>query len=210
MRVVDVCRVVAEFRREHAPGAILVATMSAMFALDELGESRLRIDSVPLMGGAAGLGLGLALAQPARTVFVLDGDASLLMELGGLVTVANAAPGRFVHMVVNNATQFAGLFNLARPGGGTPGCDFTAVARGAGYRVVRRIADTGALHDMLATSSAVTGPVFIELVVEPDGRRFGPGNPQPAIPDLQFTRMREAVVRLRGELAVDRPGRGIA
>lgn len=126
MSTAKACEVIQDSRGE----AIVVSTMGAMNAMDKISSDPLNVACVPLMGGAASLGLGLALAQPGRPVFVLDGDASLLMELGGLVAVAQAAPGKYVHFLFNNSTQFSGLGNLDTPGaqsrplggvsGGTP------------------------------------------------------------------------------------------
>ena len=54
------------------------------------------------MGSASTIGLGIALAQPQRKVIVVDGDGSLLMQLGSLVTIAGAAPANFFHFVFEN------------------------------------------------------------------------------------------------------------
>ena len=50
------------------------------------------VDVVGAMGSASSIALGIALAQPGRKVIVMDGDGSLLMQLGSLVTIAGAAP----------------------------------------------------------------------------------------------------------------------
>src|SRR5215208_4772289 len=60
------------------------------------------IDVVGAMGSASSIGLGIALAQPARKVIVMDGDGSLLMQLGSLVTIAGAAPENYYHFVFDN------------------------------------------------------------------------------------------------------------
>ena len=93
MNLTQACAVVAQ---QRPIDSLLVATMGAMFAFDRIelevagGDASQRppgrISSVPLMGGAAGLGLGLSLAMPERAVVVVDGDASLLLELGGAGT----------------------------------------------------------------------------------------------------------------------------
>ena len=54
------------------------------------------------MGGAAMVGLGLALAQPARPVVVITGDGEQLMGLGGLATIAVKRPGNFTLVVLDN------------------------------------------------------------------------------------------------------------
>ena len=71
------------------PGAISVATMRGVAGWHARGGAdELHIDCIGCMGGAASLGLGLALAQPERKVIVVDGDGSLLMQLGVLAGIA--------------------------------------------------------------------------------------------------------------------------
>lgn len=187
-------------REAHSPQAVLVATMSAQFALDALGETRRRIDSVPLMGGAAGLGLGIALARPELPVIVVDGDASLLMELGSLVTVAQNRPRRYLHLVVNNGVQFNGLTNLPRPSA-DPDLDFCALALAAGYAQALRMDNLAALAQALPALLQAQGPCLVDLAVRADAGLIGAQRPQPILPDLQFVRMRMGVRKLRAELA---------
>jgi sulfopyruvate decarboxylase subunit beta len=66
------------------------------------------------MGLASSIGLGIALAQPQRKVVVIDGDGSVLMNLGGLTTLARSRPNNLVHLVFDNET-------LLSVGGGAPG-----------------------------------------------------------------------------------------
>ena len=108
MTIDEACRAVILSRGD----AIVIATMGAMGALDRLDVGQPRLSCVPLMGGAAALALGIALAHPNEKVIVLDGDASLLMELGVLVTVAGSRPRNFHHFVIENGVQFAGMSNL--------------------------------------------------------------------------------------------------
>ncbi|HYM48994.1 MAG TPA: thiamine pyrophosphate-dependent enzyme [Candidatus Limnocylindrales bacterium] len=101
------------------------------------------------MGLASSLGLGIALAQPDRKVVVLDGDGSVLMNLGGLTTMARYAPPNLVHIVFDNQV-------LLSVGGGAPGgynwfttatstgSDLAAIATAAGIRrsqLVRELGD---------------------------------------------------------------------
>ena len=87
-------------------GSLIVPTMNANnvgFGLPSITtDQNLDLPLSGAMGKAANLGLGLALAQPGRRVMVLDGDGSLLMNLGSLVTTANKAPRNFYHFLFNN------------------------------------------------------------------------------------------------------------
>ncbi|MBV1703107.1 MAG: hypothetical protein KGQ46_14965 [Hyphomicrobiales bacterium] len=200
MKIAQACNAIAAARKQYCPQAPLVATMTAQFMFDMLGETERRIDSVPLMGGAAGLGLGLALARPDLPVIVVDGDSSLLMELGGLVTVVQNKPSKFIHFVMNNGVQFNGITNIPRPGS-EAACDFAAMARAAKYQDARRIDTTDALIAALPEILAQNGTTFVELIVEADDRRIGPATPQPLLPAFQFVRMRQGVQKLKAVLA---------
>lgn len=200
MKLGQACAAIAAARKQVCPEAPLVATMSSQFAFDMLGETERRIDSVPLMGGAAGIGLGLALARPDLPVIVVDGDASLLMELGGLVTVAYNKPQRFIHFVARNGVQFNGLRNLPNAGS-EPTCDFAGMAKSAGYRYSQRFEDADALAAALPQLFKQEGATFVELTLEPDPARVGADAPQPLLPPMQFVRMRQAVQKLKATLA---------
>jgi len=81
------------------------------------------------MGLASSMGLGVALAQPDRPVVVIDGDGSLLMNLGSLTTIARYAPGNLTHIVFDNESLLSvGGFPTAT----STGSDLAAMARGAG------------------------------------------------------------------------------
>src|ERR1700693_4079782 len=66
------------------------------------------------MGLASSIGLGIALSKPSRKVVVIDGDGSVLMNLGGLTTIARSRPKNLVHLIFDNET-------LLSVGGGAPG-----------------------------------------------------------------------------------------
>ena len=200
MKLGHSCAAIAAARKQICPDAPLVATMSAQFAFDMLGETHRRIDSVPLMGGAAGIGLGISLAKPGIPVIVVDADSSLLMELGGLVTVAHNKPQHFIHFVMNNGVQFNGIVNLPNPGS-EPTCAFAAMASAAGYPSVHRIDSMEALGALLPKLLTEPGAYFVELIVEADPRRVSSETPQPMIPEIQFVRMRHAVRSLKAALA---------
>jgi phosphonopyruvate decarboxylase len=201
MTLIEACAVVA---KQRPSDSLLVATMGAMFAFDRIdieaagGDASRRplgrISSVPLMGGAAGLGLGLALAMPERAVVVVDGDASLLLELGGLVTVANARPDHFLHVVIRNGTQFSGLGNLATL---QPSLSFAGLAREAGYTHTEVIDSAETWARRFTELLSQPGPTFVELMVEQVPPRTGSGFELPEMPDLQFSRMGKELTALQ-------------
>jgi thiamine pyrophosphate-dependent acetolactate synthase large subunit-like protein len=78
------------------------------------------------MGMASSIGLGLALARPDRRVFVLDGDGSLLMNLGSLATIGLLRPANLVLVVMDNE-EYATTGGQATPT--AHGADLAAAAR---------------------------------------------------------------------------------
>ncbi|MCC6891071.1 MAG: thiamine pyrophosphate-binding protein [Hyphomicrobiales bacterium] len=116
--------------------------------------------------GAMGLGsshaLGLALGCPDRRVIVLDGDGSLLMNLGTLVTIGAAAPTNLIHFVCRNGTYEA---NGGHPIP-QPDVDFGGLARAAGYAQVADFHTLAAFEAALPQLLARDGPSFAVLHVE--------------------------------------------
>jgi sulfopyruvate decarboxylase subunit beta len=103
------------------------------------------------MGLASSLGLGIALAQPDRRVVVIDGDGSVLMNLGGLTTLARYAPPNLTHIVFDNESLLSvGGFPTAT----STGSDLAGIARSAGIVSARTVATldefTAAAHQDLA------------------------------------------------------------
>ena len=81
------------------------------------------------MGLASSLGLGIALAQPDRDVVVIDGDGSVLMNLGTFTTMARYAPPNLTHLVFDNESLLSvGGFPTAT----STGSDLAGIARSAG------------------------------------------------------------------------------
>src|SRR6266511_4023212 len=104
------------------------------------------------MGLASSIGLGIALAQPEREVVVVDGDGSVLMNLGGLTTMARYAPSNLTHIVFDNESLLSvGGFPTAT----STGSDLAAIARGAGIRDGVTVTDVGELAE--AVRKAVAG-----------------------------------------------------
>src|SRR5262245_66218491 len=118
------------------------------------------------MGLASSHGLGLALGRPDKRVIVLDGDGSLLMNLGSLVTVAEAAPRNFIHFVCENGTYEA---NGGHPIPNRGKVDFAGFARAAGYRSVHAFTDQRVFDQQVGAILAEQGPVFVDLKVQPSG-----------------------------------------
>src|SRR5687768_9918650 len=166
----------AALRRVRRADDVVIATMAAARVWMELGTHPLDFIFVPSsMGHATSFALGIALAQPKRRVIVCNGDGSMLMNLGSLVTIAAQAPPNLVVLVLDN-----GVYEVtgAQP---VPGrVDFTAVARSCGFGSVFRFS----VRDEWAANAdrilGAKGPVFAVLDIAPVIGRAGPKSPGPA------------------------------
>jgi sulfopyruvate decarboxylase subunit beta len=89
------------------------------------------------MGLASSIGLGLAMHAPRERVIVLDGDGSVLMNLGTFATLARYRPKNMVHVVFDNGSLLStGGFDSHTTAGTT---DLAAIARGAGIEHVASV-----------------------------------------------------------------------
>ncbi|HVT39126.1 MAG TPA: thiamine pyrophosphate-dependent enzyme [Gemmatimonadaceae bacterium] len=128
MRRLDAMQAVYEdLKRE---GCVVVTIMGAVAAeLQSLGHRPNFFYLQHAMGLASSMGLGIALSRPELKVVVFDGDGSVLMNLGGLTTLARYRPRNLVHVVFDNESLLSvGGFPTAT----STGSDLAAIARGAG------------------------------------------------------------------------------
>lgn len=111
---------------------VVVTIMGAVSAeLQSLGHRPNFFYLLHAMGLASSMGLGIALSRPELKVVVLDGDGSVLMNLGGLTTMARYAPPNLVHVVFDNESLLSvGGFPTAT----STGSDLAAIAAASGIR----------------------------------------------------------------------------
>jgi sulfopyruvate decarboxylase subunit beta len=113
------------------------------------------------MGLASSMGLGIALSRPELTVIVLDGDGSLLMNLGGLTTLARYRPKNLVHVVFDNESLLSvGGFPTAT----STGSDLAAIATAAGVPRAATVTTIEAFQQ--AFTAAVRGRELTTLVAK--------------------------------------------
>jgi sulfopyruvate decarboxylase subunit beta len=177
---------------KHRGDAISVTTMQAAYPWHAAGQtSAFHIEAVACMGSASSLGLGLALGAPDRRVMVLDGDGSLLMQLGSLVTIGAAAPAKFFHFVFSNG-YYESSGNQPVPGAGR--FDLVAMAKAAGYRFAVRYEQADELDRALPALFLREGPILIDLIIARDD----------ATPRWSGVPMAEMVRTLRSDLGTER------
>lgn len=113
------------------------------------------------MGLASSMGLGLALALPREKIVVLDGDGSLLMNLGTLSTMARYRPGNLLHIVFDNESLLSvGGFPTAT----STGTDLAAVASACGIPAVAEVRTLDQLKE--GVRRALAGATLTTLVAK--------------------------------------------
>ncbi len=142
------------------------------------------------MGAASLVGLGLAQAQPKRTVVVITGDGEQLMGLGGLATIAVAKPANLVIVVIDNNHFGETGMQTSHTG---RGLDLSAVAKACGFGETRTVSDMGGVDEIeRALHTQATGPRLFVVKVKAE-------NPPRSLPS------RDAVYaknRFRGHLGL--------
>ena len=114
------------------------------------------------MGGAAMIGLGLAIAQPDRRVLVITGDGEMLMGIGGLATIAVRRPANLALCVIDNQRYGeTGMQETATE----HGVDLAAMAAGAGFAETATVYDEAALAAAVPMLLGAPGPVFAAIKV---------------------------------------------
>jgi len=155
---------------------VVVSTMTVIAPWREKAATERDLRNLGFMGGASTFGLGVALARPDVPVWVLDGDGSLAMQLGSLLTIANATPRRFLHVVFHN-----GVYDTsgAQPVLSEGRMSFCGLAEGAGYVKAVRFDDVETFDASLDELLEVDGPVLVELMTEPLNRPYQRSAPAP-------------------------------
>ena len=122
--------VVQALLRDRGDLVVVAGLGATAWDVASLGDHALDFPLWGAMGGAAMLGLGLALAQPERTVLVLTGDGEMLMVLGSLATIAVQRPRNLRLVVIDN--QVYGETGR-QPTHTALGTDLAAVALACGF-----------------------------------------------------------------------------
>lgn len=130
------------------------------------------------MGKVADVALGIAIARPDRRVLAIDGDGALMMNLGGLITVAGMDPKNFCYVILQDNAY---LTTGGQPVPGKGNVDFATIAKGSGFANCYNFEDLEEFSSLFQSLLEMPGPTFINLRVEnpaqlptaPRSRGFG-------------------------------------
>lgn len=142
--------------------AIIATTGKCGRELFTLADRPQHLYQVGSMGGASGMGLGVAL-NSKRPVVVLDGDGAALMKLGSLATIGAYAPENLVHVILDNGVHDStgGQATVSAS------VDFAAIALACGYRRAASCASLEGFEHALRRAFAQAGPTLIHLRIAP-------------------------------------------
>jgi sulfopyruvate decarboxylase subunit beta len=187
----------------HRNDAVVVTTMGMVRPWGHYSNSDLDFASADsAMGHAADLALGIALAQPGRKVVCLNGDGSMLMTLGTLVTAVQSGATNLILFVIENGTyEITGN----QPVPGTGFVDFVAMARAAGFQRTFSFDDPVEYQTQLPAALGGDGPVLIAVRVEPGLEGPLSRTPREQARYLQVS-LAESARRLRDTLTASETG----
>ena len=153
-------RLVAQLKNEEA---VVGGIGNSNFDLYGAGRRPQNFYMLGSMGLACPIALGVALAQPKRRVVALEGDGSILMQLGSLATIANVAPKNLVIVVWDN-----GMYQItgSQPAATAGRADLVEIARGAGIANSAWAADEDDFERIIARALSEDGPWFIAARVD--------------------------------------------
>jgi thiamine pyrophosphate-dependent acetolactate synthase large subunit-like protein len=133
---------------------------SATYDVAAAGDHPLNLYLWGAMGGAAMIGLGLALAQTDRRVAVITGDGEALMGLGALATIGVKQPKNLVIVVLDNGHY--GETGM-QPSHTTGGADLVAIAKGCGFPDALALTDQAGVAHVRDLMHAGKGPILVNV-----------------------------------------------
>lgn len=135
------------------------------YSIREGRSTKREFYNIGAMGCAQSIGLAIAL-EKKEDVFVLDGDGSLLMQMGGLATIGHHQPGNYYHIVFDNGAHDST--------GGQSTCsdtvDFAEVAYSCNYRYAKVVVDRDELTESIDELRDIGGPAMIVVKVKKGAR----------------------------------------
>ena len=154
--------VVAELLADRGDMLVVAGLGAPVWDCTAAGDHPLTFPLWGAMGGAAAMGLGLAMAQPDRRVLVITGDGEILMGLGSLLTIGVQRPENLVVVVCDNERYGETGMQLTHTAGGL---DLPAMALAAGFVSGKCIRSDNEFKALLPRIRLSTGPAFWSIKI---------------------------------------------
>jgi thiamine pyrophosphate-dependent acetolactate synthase large subunit-like protein len=155
-------KVAAEILKQRGDALVVTGLGAPTWDAAAAGDSAFNFYTWGGMGGAAMIGLGLALARPARRVLVITGDGELLMGLGSLATIAVQKPRNLAVIVMDNERYGeTGMQDTHT----RFGVDLAGMAKAAGFRAAGTVYTAPQLKAWIPRLYKQAGPVFAAIKV---------------------------------------------
>ena len=155
-------KVVAQILKDRGDALVVTGLGSTCWDAAAAGDSPHNFYVWGAMGGAAMIGLGLALAQPERRVLVLTGDGEMLMGLGGLATIAVQRPPNLSLVVIDNERYGETGMQSTHT---RFGVDLAGIAQAAGFPHSTCVYAEDELRALIPTLYNDSGPTFAVVKV---------------------------------------------
>ena len=163
-------RAVAKALLAGRDGLVVVGGLgSCAWDITDAGDHDLNFPLWGAMGGAAAIGLGLALAQPENRVLVLTGDGEMLMGMGTLATIALQKVRNLAVVVLDNERYGETGMQQTHTAFGV---DLPEMAAAAGFAVTGTVSDQAGLDEALPVILGGPGPVFYTIKVRAEALDF--------------------------------------
>ena len=155
----------AQLLKGRGDALVVTGLGSTTYDAFAAGDSPLTFYLWGAMGGAAMVGLGLALAQPKRRVVVMTGDGEMLMGLGSLATVGVQRPANLAIVVIDNGLYAETGMQRTHTASGV---DLAGVARSCGFAHAETVGTQSELERLGRAAYETPGPFFAAIKVSPD------------------------------------------
>ena len=130
--------------------------------LFEVCDKRSNFYMIGSMGLASSIGLGVALKNPRKSVFIFDGDGNVLMNLGSLTTIASQKPKNLIHVVFDNSVHES-------TGGQPTNSNFVnieKIAKACNYNHTFMVRTENNLLKILDKIKKLKGPIMIVVKIQ--------------------------------------------
>ncbi|MEM5766080.1 MAG: thiamine pyrophosphate-dependent enzyme [Candidatus Aenigmatarchaeota archaeon] len=167
MKREDAVKLISKVLKDRENVTIISSTGLISRELFRINDSPQNFYMTGSMGLASSIGLGLAIAHTNRKIIIIEGDGSLLMNMGSLATIGHISPKNLIHIVLDN--------NSYESSGGECTVSNTAnldsVAKIVGYKNTAKVICEKELEKTLIESLDIDGPTFILVKIEKSDKK---------------------------------------